>query len=157
MPNGRQLASGSSLASRDLKTFSAHGCMETVSPGFSAFEMSPELLPPPIQAPERSGVPSAKCGAGPVTVGGCLKMLPRDWEAGGAALACASSTAAIAASITRHTKIRLITLEFFHRMNGGCNVGVGGVVSQGEILVLGQFENLTRMPKPQNELWNDEQ
>jgi hypothetical protein len=61
-----------------LKTFSAHGCMESVSPAFKPFEMSPELLPPPIQAPDKSGVPSEKCGAGPVTVGGCRKMVPRD-------------------------------------------------------------------------------
>src|SRR5580658_5368023 len=108
MPKGRQLASGSSLASRDLKTFSAHGSMDTVSPGFSAFEMSPALLPPPIQAPDRSGVPSGKCGAGPVTVGGCLKMVPRDWAGG---FACAKSADAIKSS----GKIRLITLEFFHR------------------------------------------
>jgi hypothetical protein len=120
MPKGRQFASGSSLASRDLKTFSAYANMATVSPGFRAFEISPELLPPPIQAPERSGVPSAKCGAGPVTVGGCLNMEPSDWAGG---LACARSAEATAAWIKNSGKIRLITQEFFHRSQDGRKAG----------------------------------
>ena len=48
------------------------GSISTVFPGFRALEMSPSLLPPPSQTPERSGVPSASLGAGPVGVGGCL-------------------------------------------------------------------------------------
>src|SRR5580704_7359388 len=107
MPNGRQLASGSSFASRSLKTFSAQGCMERVSPAFRPLEMSPELLPPPIQAPDRSGVPSAKCGTGPVTVGGCLKMVPRDWDGG---VDCDRSADAMAIPTGSARKTCLITL-----------------------------------------------
>jgi hypothetical protein len=52
-----------SAARRSLKTFSAQGRLTTISQGFRALLMSPELLPPPIHTPERSGVPSARCRA----------------------------------------------------------------------------------------------
>ncbi len=60
MPNGRHSDSGSSAAILPLKTFSAQGSITTASPGFRAFEISLELLPPPFQVPERSTVPSAR-------------------------------------------------------------------------------------------------
>src|ERR1041385_1030590 len=144
MPNGRQLASGSSFASRSLKTFSAQGNMERVSPGFRPFEMSPELLPPPIQAPDKSGVPSARCGAGPDTRGGWRKMDP-SVELGGGAVACAKSAAATAASVRAPLRIRLNTLErppagILSHANVACNV-------------LTSRSSLRNYPAERNERW----
>src|SRR5436190_23686595 len=71
IPDGRQFDSGSSFDCRVLTSASAHGSITTESPGFNDREMSASLAPPPSHTPERSGVPSASFGAGPVGVGGC--------------------------------------------------------------------------------------
>src|SRR5690349_373474 len=69
-PVGRQLASGSSPALRDLKSFSAPGSMISFSPGLRAREMSPTKLLSGRQTPEKSTWPLASRGVGPVTAGG---------------------------------------------------------------------------------------
>src|SRR5580704_891541 len=61
-----QFACGSSCDLRVFINASAHGCITTSSPGFNPFVISPELLPPPSHNPEKSGVPSGRCGVGPV-------------------------------------------------------------------------------------------
>ena len=76
--------------------------MTTESPGFRALVMSPELLPPPIHTPERSGVPSGRCGAGPVTLGG--------WRNNSD---CAASEAAMAAVMAIAQKRFLDTRTFY--------------------------------------------
>src|SRR5580704_15695761 len=76
MPNGRQFACGSSCDLRVFMSASAHGSITTSSPGLSPLVMSPELLPPPDHNPEKSGVPSGRCGVGPAGVAGPRPPLP---------------------------------------------------------------------------------
>src|SRR5271165_2259702 len=64
-PVGRQLASGSSFDWRDLKIFSAAGVIGITAPLGIPWAISP-TGPPPCQTPERSTVPSARWGVGPL-------------------------------------------------------------------------------------------
>jgi hypothetical protein len=82
--------------------------METCSPAFRPLEMSPELLPPPIQVPDKSGIPFARWGAGPDTLGGWRKIP----VSGGA---WARSFATAATVITMPAQIRMIMQGFCHR------------------------------------------
>src|SRR5438105_7080852 len=68
MPEGMQLAFGSSFDSRSLVSFTAHGCRGSFSPGLRAFEISPMNLGSGPQSPERSGLPSAVRGVGPAAL-----------------------------------------------------------------------------------------
>src|ERR1700694_2468621 len=64
MPVGKQFASGSSLATRWLINFSAEGSSGIFSPSGKPTAKS-ERGPPPIQIPEKSGLPSVSRGADP--------------------------------------------------------------------------------------------
>src|SRR5579864_5203127 len=65
MPEGMQLAFGSSFDSRSLVSFTAHGCRGSFSPGLRALAISPMNLGSGPQSPVRSGLPSAVRGVGP--------------------------------------------------------------------------------------------
>src|SRR5207253_10897245 len=69
-PSGRQLAFGSACLApgfdcRSSVSLRAQGCKGSLSPGFSAAEMSMMKLRSGPQSPDRSGLPSAVRGAGP--------------------------------------------------------------------------------------------
>ena len=68
MPEGMQLAFGSSFDSRSLVSLMAQGCKGSFSPGLRAFEISPINLGSGPQSPDRSGLPSAVRGAGPAAL-----------------------------------------------------------------------------------------
>src|SRR5579871_129571 len=95
MPAGKQFASGSSLDWRFLTSCSAQGSMTTCSPGFSPLEISESLPPLPSQTPERSGVPSASFGAGPVGAGGTLRYSPAPRPCASAVPASSRTAAAL--------------------------------------------------------------
>src|SRR3984893_4437305 len=65
MPEGRQLALGSSFDNRSLLSLRAQGCKGSFSPGLRATAISPINLDSGPQIPDRSGLPSAARGAGP--------------------------------------------------------------------------------------------
>src|SRR5580698_403213 len=63
-PVGKQFASGSSFDCRDSMTLLPSGDSGIVSPFATPWARSP-TGPPPCQTPDRSMVPSGRCGAGP--------------------------------------------------------------------------------------------
>src|SRR3984885_7197123 len=109
-PVGKQFASGSSFDCRESMTLLPSGDSGIVSPFATPWARSP-TGPPPCQTPDRSMVPSGRCGAGPCGTAGprprpvCNPPLPAG-EVGGAGGCCAASAIAltVTATIERPTK-----------------------------------------------------
>src|SRR5271156_2450133 len=102
-PAGRQFVSGSSFDWRDFRIFSAEGSNGSFSPLGRPGEMLP-VGPPPYQTPERSSVPSARWGVGPVGLGGSALRTPGSefapccWAAADAAISRAKMIGFIGAA-----------------------------------------------------------